>query len=222
MADIFISYASEDRERGKQFSKAFEDHGWSVWWDRNVPFGRPFDEVIRTELRAAGCVVALWTESAADSLYVIGEARDALSQKKLISVFLSHAELPYDLQAIQGVELHDWDGDTVSVDYQRLVSGIAAIVGRPAQKKAKTDDKNKAVEEKKHEKLAQRQREKIKTESVEEELSITNQKTPRKKWLAFGFGAVILIAVLTAILVFLPQPTEPKFGQSYFNESNFK
>jgi hypothetical protein len=149
MADIFISYASEDRDRVKPLAKAIEDHGWSVWWDRDLPYGLPFDEVIRTELRAAGCVVALWTESAANSLYVIGEARDALRLKKLISVFLSlsRAELPYDLQSIHGVELIDWHGDTSNADYQRLVRGITAIVDRPPEKKAKAKTEHKAEEQ---------------------------------------------------------------------------
>jgi formylglycine-generating enzyme required for sulfatase activity len=143
MADIFISYASEDRERAKLLAEALKEQGWSVWWDRDLPFGRSFDEVIRTELRAAGCVIALWTESAAESLYVIGEARDALSLKKLISVFLtpSRAELPYDLQAIHGVELFDWNGDTANTEFQRLVSGITTILGQPPQKKTKAEIK---------------------------------------------------------------------------------
>ena len=85
MSDIFISYASEDRDRAKLLADALAAEGRSVWWDRDLPFGRPFDEVIRTELQQAGCVVALWTESAARSLYVIGEARDALRSRKLIS-----------------------------------------------------------------------------------------------------------------------------------------
>ena len=148
MADIFISYASEDRARVKLLAKAFEKNGWSVWWDRDLPFGRPFDELIRTELRAAGCVVALWTESAVKSLYVIGEARDALSLQKLISVFLfpCRAELPYDLQAIHGVELIDWDGDTSNADYQRLVRGITAILGQVSQKITKAEIEEGAEE----------------------------------------------------------------------------
>ena len=148
MADIFISYASEDRDRAKFFAKSLEDQGWSVWWDRDLPFGRPFDEVIRTELRAAECVVALWTESAAKSLYVIGEARDALSLNKLISVFLSQADIPYDLRAIHGVELIDWHRDTSNADYQRLVCGITAIVGLSPQK-AKVEIEHKAEEKEK-------------------------------------------------------------------------
>ena len=149
MADIFISYASEDRSKVKPLAKALADHGCSVWWDRDLPYGLPFDELIRTELRAAGCVVALWTENSANSLYVIGEARDALRLKKLISVFLSlsRAELPYDLQAIHGVELIDWHGDRSNADYQRLVRGITAMVGRSPEKKAKAETGHKTEEE---------------------------------------------------------------------------
>jgi hypothetical protein len=138
MADIFISYAREDRDSAKALAKSLEAQGLSVWWDRNIPLGLPFDKVIRTELRAAECVVALWTKNAANSYYVIGEARDALRLKKLISVFLSisHDELPYDLQAIQGVELIDWRGDTTNADYKRLVRGITVIVDRSPKNKA--------------------------------------------------------------------------------------
>jgi hypothetical protein len=33
MADIFISYASEDRDRVMPIIKALEEQGWSTWWD---------------------------------------------------------------------------------------------------------------------------------------------------------------------------------------------
>ncbi len=46
MSDIFISYASEDRNRIEPLAKALAAQGWSVWWDREVPFGRDFDEII--------------------------------------------------------------------------------------------------------------------------------------------------------------------------------
>ena len=36
MADVFISYASEDRERVKPIVGSIEDAGFSVWWDRRI------------------------------------------------------------------------------------------------------------------------------------------------------------------------------------------
>ena len=46
MADIFISYASDDLQRIEPIRKALEDQGWSVWWDRTIPPGKSFDQVI--------------------------------------------------------------------------------------------------------------------------------------------------------------------------------
>ncbi len=36
MADIFLSYASEDRERVIPLVEALQADGFSVWWDRNI------------------------------------------------------------------------------------------------------------------------------------------------------------------------------------------
>ena len=54
MADIFISYASEDRLRAEPLAKALEEQGWSVWWDRTIPPGETFDQVIATQLLLEG------------------------------------------------------------------------------------------------------------------------------------------------------------------------
>ncbi|MDH3672109.1 MAG: TIR domain-containing protein [Gammaproteobacteria bacterium] len=40
MSDIFISYASEDRERAKALAAALQAQDWSVWWDRDHRQGR--------------------------------------------------------------------------------------------------------------------------------------------------------------------------------------
>ncbi|MGA2740865.1 MAG: toll/interleukin-1 receptor domain-containing protein [Bryobacteraceae bacterium] len=74
MSDIFISYASEDRPRAKTIAEALEDHGWTVWWDRVIPAGRKFAEVIQEEIAKAGCLVVLWSEAAVASDWVIEEA----------------------------------------------------------------------------------------------------------------------------------------------------
>ncbi len=36
MSDIFLSYASEDRERVRPLVEWLEEHGWSVSWDRKL------------------------------------------------------------------------------------------------------------------------------------------------------------------------------------------
>ena len=39
MADIFLSYASQDRERVLPLVELLQDDGYSIWWDRNIPPG---------------------------------------------------------------------------------------------------------------------------------------------------------------------------------------
>jgi hypothetical protein len=46
MSDIFISYASPDRPRAQVLAEALKAQGWSVWWDRNIPAGTRFAQVI--------------------------------------------------------------------------------------------------------------------------------------------------------------------------------
>jgi TIR domain-containing protein len=46
MADISLSYASQDRERANRLQAALHQHGWSVWWDRNIVVGEDFGSVI--------------------------------------------------------------------------------------------------------------------------------------------------------------------------------
>ncbi len=60
MSDIFISYASEDRAHAKKLAQALGARGWSVWWDRDIPTGRAFDEVIE---KAIEWVQDCWNDS---------------------------------------------------------------------------------------------------------------------------------------------------------------
>ena len=39
MADVFISYASEDRNRVRPLAEALQSRGFNVWWDRSLPPG---------------------------------------------------------------------------------------------------------------------------------------------------------------------------------------
>jgi hypothetical protein len=51
MSDIFLSFSSADRDRARQLAELLERQGWSVWWDRTIPPGSSFDQVIEQALR---------------------------------------------------------------------------------------------------------------------------------------------------------------------------
>ena len=55
MSDIFISYASQDRQKAQLLAGVLEAQGWSVFWDRTIPPGKTFDEFIEAALDESKC-----------------------------------------------------------------------------------------------------------------------------------------------------------------------
>ncbi|MFN0121810.1 MAG: TIR domain-containing protein, partial [Blastocatellia bacterium] len=50
MADIFVSYKREDKERIRGLVDALEQQGWSVFWDRQLEPHTGFRKVIAENL----------------------------------------------------------------------------------------------------------------------------------------------------------------------------
>src|SRR6478672_7837053 len=94
MADIFISYSSEDKSTVQEIASPLEAKGWSVWWDREIPIGQKFDEVIERELQNARCVVVIWTQRSVNSQWVKNEALEAAQKNKLVPLMLEEVILP--------------------------------------------------------------------------------------------------------------------------------
>ena len=61
MADIFISYAREERETASHLAERFGDEGWTVFWDRDLVAGDNWEKRIEDESNRARCVVVLWS-----------------------------------------------------------------------------------------------------------------------------------------------------------------
>ena len=78
MTDIFLSYASEDRDRVVPLVDALREEGWSVWWDRELHAGPRFDQVIEEAIDAASCIVVVWSKHAIISDWVRTEANEGL------------------------------------------------------------------------------------------------------------------------------------------------
>ena len=109
MSDIFISYASEDKKRVQSLAHAFELKGWSVWWDRRIPAGKSFDEVIHEALKNARSVVVVWTKTSVKSTWVKNESRSGLRRNILFPVMLlDEVEIPLEFEHLQAAHLMDW------------------------------------------------------------------------------------------------------------------
>jgi len=141
---IFISYASVDRERIQPIIRVLESRGYSVWWDRKIPPGRTFDDVIEEAIAAADCVVVIWSEKSVTSKWVRTEAGEGERRDILIPVLIDHVTIPLAFRRIEAANLVGWDGSSGSPELDILFESIerlsrapqVAAQERPIQKKA--------------------------------------------------------------------------------------
>ena len=129
--DVFLSYASADRDVARAFADAFEALGWSVWWDREIPHGKAFDQVIEAELTSARCVVVLWSSESVRSRWVKTEAGAAADRDRLVPVLIEALAIPLEFRRIQTAMLPGWHGDREHPEFLRLVASIRVMIGAP-------------------------------------------------------------------------------------------
>ena len=128
---IFISYASEDRASAESLAGALTQRGWSVWWDRSIPPGKVFADVIEAALADAKCVIVLWSKNSVTSGWVKAEAADALERQILIPALIEEVRIPLEFRRLQAARLLDWSGSTSHSGFESLVGSIAGILGKP-------------------------------------------------------------------------------------------
>lgn len=138
MVDVFLSYASQDRERIVQLVKALEADGLSVWWDRDIQVGATYDREIELAIASASCVVAVWSEHSIESEYVRSEVEDAASRNILVPVLIDHIQPPLAHRRRQSALLVGWTGES-NGEYQKLLTGIRTITGLTATHTLSTD-----------------------------------------------------------------------------------
>lgn len=126
MADVFISYASQDRDRARLLAQALGAHGLGVWWDREIGAGQDYGEVIEREIEAAKAVIVLWSKHSVVSRWVRDEADLAERRGTLIPVLIDAAEPPLGLRRTQAVDLSGWNGKPGHEAIGALCRGIRA------------------------------------------------------------------------------------------------
>lgn len=124
MADVFVSYSSEDRQRVAVLVELLEREGWSVWWDRELVPGARFETVIEQALAEARCVVVVWSESSVRSHWVQAEAGEGLSRELLIPVMFDPVRLPLSFRHRQAAKLIGWPRRRDRQELERFLRGV--------------------------------------------------------------------------------------------------
>ena len=127
MRDVFLSYASEDRARASRLVRALEASGRSVWWDRQAPIGRDYEEEIQERLDGSRSVVVLWSRRSVKSRWVKAEAQDAADRGRLFPVFLDSVKAPLEYRYLNGVDLTGWDGAAEHEEVHRLLAALPPV-----------------------------------------------------------------------------------------------
>ncbi len=126
MADIFLSYASEDRDRVRPLAQALQSRGFNVWWDRALAAGQDYTAVIERELRAAKAVIVVWTRGSVASTFVRDEAGLARDQGRLVPVMLDPVQIPLGFGSFQAEDFSKWNGGSNAPQMQLLEEVLKA------------------------------------------------------------------------------------------------
>jgi hypothetical protein len=144
MADIFISYANEDKETAARLAGFLESIGWSVWWDRRIPAGRSWRAVLQEALKDMRCMIALWSRDSVESPWVAEEAEEARKLgKTLVPILIQRVEPPIGFRTIQAADLVNWDGSRDDPAAKMLIADLESLLGKPA---AHAAERNRIVE----------------------------------------------------------------------------
>jgi hypothetical protein len=128
ISDIFISYATDDRARAEILAAALEQQGWSVWWDRKIPPGKAFDEVISEALNGARCVIVLWSAVSVKSNWVKEEAGRAVNRNLFLPALIDEVEIPLGFGRFQAARLIEWYQQSNAAELQSLLDSVRSML----------------------------------------------------------------------------------------------
>ena len=128
MADVFFSYSRADAERVQRLAAAMTAQGLSVWWDRSIPPGSTFDDVIERELDNARCVVVLWSRTSITSSWVKEEAEEGLRRGLLTPALIDDVRPPLGFRRVQAADLTDWVDGPAHPGFQALLTAVRDLL----------------------------------------------------------------------------------------------
>lgn len=88
MTDVFVSYAAADRPLAAALVEGLARQKWSIFWDRGIPAGKKWQNVLDQRLTNSRCVLVLLTPNSLKSSWVTYEASVALQRHALVPLLL--------------------------------------------------------------------------------------------------------------------------------------
>ncbi len=128
MSDIFVSYASADRERVGALVRRLEQFGFSVWWDHDIAHGQNYHRVIEQALDQAKCAIVVWSRQSVNSEWVVNEASSARKRSALVPVLIEAVAPPLEFRHLQTADLRH-DNPNGEREYEKLKRSVQQIVG---------------------------------------------------------------------------------------------
>ena len=124
MANVFVSYAHEDRAKAELIATAIERRGRSIFWDSHLIPGDQYRRVLDRELDSANCVVVLWSHQSVNSRWVLDEAKRGADRGVLVPALIDQVEIPLGFGEAQTANLAEWGGDPDGAEIAPLLAGI--------------------------------------------------------------------------------------------------
>ena len=128
VADVFITYATQDRHRAALVAEALTQSKLSVWFDQGVPTRSTIAEAINRELARAKCVLVLWSRHAVQSMWVREQAATGRDRGILLAVFIERVDVPSAFHEIHTYDLSTWNGSLDAPAFKQLTEAIQVLV----------------------------------------------------------------------------------------------
>jgi hypothetical protein len=139
MADIFISYKSDDREWANKLDTLIKSAGYTTWWDTSLMTGQKYNDCIDKELRAAKAAIVIWSERSWASAWVKEEALFARDQEKLLPIRIDNVSIGVPFYSLHTIDFQLWDGRLDSSEANSLVESLNQFIPKKLKKNFSVD-----------------------------------------------------------------------------------
>lgn len=130
MADVFLSFAPEDRAWVGAFAGALTAAGFDVLWDLAPSLGQSTQRDVDEELTVAKAIVVVWSSASRNSNWVRDVAQEAFERGVLLPVLKDVDRPPLGFRQLRCADLRTWVSGAVGLEevIEQLRGRVGAAV----------------------------------------------------------------------------------------------